>query len=100
MQKEAPVLNLNAGPTTFAESYLVRTKKISTFLNPDLIASGISTIDFATASFHAGRVLLSEAKDKVAARESFGFESTLSGRTWATLLKEAQQQGFLEHGNG
>jgi predicted ABC-type ATPase len=103
MQKRPhPVISLIAGPngsgkTTFAESYLVRTKKILTFLNPDLIASGISKLDATSASFHAGRILLSEAKNRLSSKESFGFESTLSGRTWAPFLKEAHQQKFEIH---
>ena len=59
------VIEIVAGPngsgkTTFAQSYFLNTKKNLVFLNPDLIASGIAPLDFENASFHAGRVLISE----------------------------------------
>jgi len=78
-----------SGKTTFAESYFLRTKQNSVFLNPDLIASGIAPLDFEKASFQAGRVLITEIKNQLAKGTSFSFESTLSGRTWAHLLNEA-----------
>jgi len=63
-------------------------------LNPDLIASGIAPLDFEKASFHAGRVLLSEINERIKRGESFSFESTLSGKTWLKLLSEAKAQGY------
>lgn len=92
-------INIVAGPngsgkTTFAESYLIRTLEMPVFLNPDLIASGISSIDFEKASFQAGRVLISEVKNRIKNGESLSFESTLSGRTWYPILKKAKEQGY------
>ncbi len=83
-----------SGKSTFAESYLLRTKKNVVFLNPDLIASGISPFNFEKASFHAGRVLISEIHDQLKHGESFGFESTLSGKTWLRLLSGARLQTY------
>jgi predicted ABC-type ATPase len=83
-----------SGKTTFAESYFLNTKKNLVFLNPDLIASGIAPLDFERASFHAGRVLISEIKNRLAQGETFSFESTLSGRTWVKLLTEAKMKGY------
>ncbi len=92
-------INIVAGPngsgkTTFAESYLIRTLEMPVFLNPDLIASGISSIDFEKASFQAGRVLISEVKNRIKNGASLSFESTLSGRTWYPILKHAKEQGY------
>ena len=64
------------------------------YLNPDRIAAGIAPLDFEKASFHAGRVLIGEVKSMITQGESFAFESTLSGRTWLTVLKEAIDQGY------
>jgi predicted ABC-type ATPase len=83
-----------SGKTTFAESYFLRTKANSVFLNPDLIASGIAPLDFERASFQAGRVLITEVKSRIDREESFSFESTLSGRTWAGSLRLAQQKKY------
>lgn len=96
---KSPLIEIVAGPngsgkSTFAESYLVRARKSSTYLNPDLIASGFSPIGVEQASFQAGRILIQEVKDRIARRESFAFESTLSGKTWLGLLKEAKGSGY------
>lgn len=96
---DTKIIEIVAGPngsgkTTFAESYLLRTKRNLVFLNPDLIASGIGPLDFEKASFQAGRLLISEIKSRIGRDESFAFESTLSGRTWAHLLSDATKSGY------
>ncbi|HMN68633.1 MAG TPA: zeta toxin family protein [Bdellovibrionales bacterium] len=96
---DSKIIEIVAGPngsgkTTFAESYLLRTKRNLVFLNPDLIASGIGPLDFEKASFQAGRVLISEIKSRIERQESFAFESTLSGRTFARLLSEAANRDY------
>ena len=63
-------------------------------MNPDLIASGIAPGDFEKAAFQAGRILISEVKSRIARGESFGFESTLSGKSWLPTLVEAKRQGY------
>jgi predicted ABC-type ATPase len=64
-------------------------------LNPDLIATGLGpTADSANASFQAGRVLLTEIKQKIKNGESFAFESTLSGLTYAKIIKETKSAGY------
>jgi predicted ABC-type ATPase len=99
MPTEKKIIEIVAGPngsgkTTFAESYLLRTKNNLTFLNPDLIASGIAPLDFERASFQAGRVLISEVNARIARNENFAFESTLSGRTWVNALRKAQSANY------
>ena len=83
-----------SGKTTFAETYINNSKSNIAFLNPDLIASGFGTNDFEKASFQAGRVLLAEIKDKINRGESFAFESTLSGLTYARIIKQAKLKGY------
>jgi predicted ABC-type ATPase len=83
-----------SGKTTFAESFLVRTKKKLAFLNPDLIASGMSSLKYERASFQAGRILIHEIKEKIKRGDSFAFESTLSGMTYLRLLSAAIQKGY------
>lgn len=95
----AKIIEIVAGPngsgkTTFAESFIVNQKRSSIYLNPDLIASGISPMNFDRASFQAGRVLIGEVKSLIGKGESFCFESTLSGRTWFSILKKAKIDGY------
>jgi predicted ABC-type ATPase len=83
-----------SGKTTFAESFIVNSKPSIPFLNPDLIAAGFGPVDHDKSSFQAGRVLLSDIKNKIQKGESFAFESTLSGLTYSTLLNNAKLQGY------
>ncbi|MFT6576804.1 MAG: putative ABC-type ATPase, partial [Akkermansiaceae bacterium] len=67
------------------------------FLNADEIARGLSPFDVESVAFKAGRLLLSEVREEIAAGKSFALESTLSGRTHARLLKEAKATGYEIH---
>lgn len=98
-RKSVRAIHIVAGPngsgkTTFARSFFSREQEVPVFLNPDLIASGISTTPSEHASFQAGRMLLADIKARLTMGESFGFESTLSGRTYVPLLKSAREQGY------
>lgn len=83
-----------SGKTTFAETFIIHSKPAIPFLNPDLIAAGFGPADPEKASFQAGRVLLADIKNKIQRGESFAFESTLSGLTYAALLNEAKKNGY------
>ena len=64
------------------------------FLNADEIARGLSPLAPTQVALKGGRILLSEVKGCVAKRESFALESTLSGKTYLTLLKDARVKGY------
>lgn len=83
-----------SGKTTFAETFVVSSKPAIPFLNPDIIAAGFGAVDAEKASFQAGRVLLTEIKAKIQKGDSFAFESTLSGLTYAGLLREAKKNDY------
>ncbi|HEV2436035.1 MAG TPA: AAA family ATPase [Verrucomicrobiae bacterium] len=83
-----------AGKTTFAKSFLPNEAKCLNFLNADLIAQGLSPLNTRAAAIKAGRLLTEEFRSFVAKRETFAFESTLSGKTYIGLLKNARQRGF------
>lgn len=80
ISSNAKKINIVAGPngsgkTTFAESFLLRSQISPVFLNPDVIASGISPGDFDKGSFQAGRVLIREVKERIQRGESLSFGS-------------------------
>ncbi len=75
-----------SGKSTFAEACLSSSDK---FINPDLIAMGLGS-DFEKASFHAGKILLADIKNKISRKESFSFESTLSGITYLSIIEYAK----------
>ncbi|HSI64035.1 MAG TPA: hypothetical protein VLE43_12980, partial [Candidatus Saccharimonadia bacterium] len=78
---------------TFARR-LLPAKGIERFLNADELARGLSPLKPELMAMRAGRLLLEEARRLIAAKSSFGLESTLSGRTYARLLEEAKGAGF------
>jgi predicted ABC-type ATPase len=83
-----------AGKTTFAAQFLPGFVVCRQFLNADLIAAGLSPFAPETQNVRAGRLLLERIGELSAARESFGFETTLAGRTYARLIGGLKQQGY------
>jgi predicted ABC-type ATPase len=99
MPESQPIIYLIAGcngsgKTTFAKSFLPNEAKCLNFLNADLIAQGLSPLNARAAAIKAGRLLMEEFRSFVAKRETFAFESTLSGKTHIGLLQKAKQRGF------
>ena len=83
-----------AGKTTFAAEFLPDFVHCRQFLNADLIAAGLSPFAPETQNLRAGRLLLERIKELSQAREDFGFETTLSGRTHARLLMDLKGAGY------
>lgn len=97
--KQTKTIEIVAGPngsgkTTFGEAFFKKKKGNSIYINPDAIAAGISPMHASEASFQAGRVMISSIKDAISRNESFAFESTLSGKTWLSILKNAIDNGY------
>ena len=82
-----------AGKTTLARELLPRLG-IMRFLNADEIARGLSPLDPKLSAFRAGRILLEEAGTLLRSSSSFAIESTLSGKTYLTLLRKAREAGY------
>lgn len=86
-----------AGKTTAAESILRGELAIENFLNADLIARGLSPFDPTLADVAAGEILLRRMDEFASQRQSFGLESTLSGRSLAKRLSELIKVRFQIH---
>ena len=82
-----------AGKTTLAKELLPRMG-IKRFLNADEIARGLSPLDPTLSAFRAGRLVIEEARGVLKAAGSFAIESTLSGKTHATLIRDAKAGGY------
>lgn len=82
-----------AGKTTLARELLPRLG-LMRFLNADEIARGLSPLDPSLSAFKAGRLLLEEARSLIEAKASFAMESTLSGKTYVSLIREAKARGY------
>ena len=83
-----------AGETTFAREFLPREAKIVHFVNADLIAAGLSPLKPELAAMAGGRLLLRELDRLAAAKADFAFESTLSGRTYASRIRAWTAAGY------
>lgn len=98
MRKQPPTIYViagcnGAGKTTFAKEFLPREVKCLRFLNADEIARGLSPFDPAAGAIRAARLLLSEFAASVARQETFALETTLSGRTYVRLFRNAKARG-------
>src|SRR5580698_8165973 len=94
-----PTLYVIAGPngvgkTTFADRYLPQTIKQLEFVNADLIARGLSPYDPESAAMEAGRFALERIRHLIQTRQSFTWDTTMSGRTAAIWLKSAKESGY------
>lgn len=83
-----------AGKTTFAREFLPQEADCPTFINADLIAAGLSPFAPDAAALRAGRLMLEEIRRHVAASDSFAFETTLAGRSYASMMKQWRALGY------
>lgn len=86
-----------SGKTTFACEFLPRYVHCLNFINPDLIAAGLSPFDANRAMRKAGRLVIEEIRNRANKVESFGFETTLSGRLYARTIDGLRAQGYAVH---
>jgi predicted ABC-type ATPase len=86
-----------AGKTTFARKFLPNYAKCLEFVNVDLIASGLSPFDPERAALKAGRIMLEQIHSLAKRGVDFGFETTLSGKTYVKLLQRIKKSGYFVH---
>jgi predicted ABC-type ATPase len=86
-----------AGKTTFAREFLPNYADCKNFINADLIAQGVSPFSPEAAAFRAGRLMLEEIDLHAKRGESFGFETTLSGRSYLNLIRRLKRWGYEVH---
>lgn len=82
-----------AGKTTLSRMLLKEQPEIR-FINADLIAHGLNLSSRAGAEIEAGRLMLSAISKAIAEGESFGFETTLSGRVWQQYIELAKASDY------
>lgn len=82
-----------AGKTTFARKFLPAADVVE-FLNVDLLAEGLSPLQPGTMAIRSARILLERWKELLKVRRDFSFESTLSGKTYAGMLRQARAAGY------
>ena len=83
-----------AGKTTFAREFLPTDAELPNFVNADLIAAGLSPFAPDLAAFKAGRIMLETIADYVRRGESFSFETTLFGLSYAQMIPVWRSSGY------
>ena len=83
-----------SGKTTIAKRF-TELLKIS-FINADEIALKI-TGKVNTSIISAGKEFISQIQLKLTQKKDFAIESTLSGKTLKTFIKQAKKEGFKIH---
>jgi len=83
-----------AGKTSFAREFLRQEADIVEFVNADLIAAGLSPFNPEKVPIHAGKIMLNQIKLHVAKNNSFAFETTLSGLSYARMISEWKKAGY------
>ncbi len=96
---ESPTCFIIAGPngagkTTFALRYLPQAEQCHNFVNADLIAAGLSPLQPEREKIAASRLLLKEIDQYILQRQSFAFETTLSGRTYLKLIRQLKEKNW------
>jgi predicted ABC-type ATPase len=86
-----------AGKTTASQHLLREAMRIPSFTNADAIARGLNAFDVESVAVKAGRVMLEHLHELAAARKSFAFETTLSGRAYAPWLAGLAREGYAVH---
>jgi predicted ABC-type ATPase len=82
-----------AGKTTFAREFLPDEAECPSFVNADLIAAGLSPFNPEVVAMRAGRLMLELIDEHVARGDSFAFETTLAGKSYARHIARWQAAG-------
>ena len=85
---------LIAGKTTASYTILPEILNCKEFVNADNIAAGLSPFNPESVAFEAGRIMLKRINDLLNDNQDFAFETTLSTRSYVSLIQRAQQNGY------
>lgn len=83
-----------AGKTTASFTILPEVLNCYEFVNADSIAAGLSPLNPESVSFEAGRIMLTRIRHLLNEGVDFAFETTLSTRSYVSLIKEAKAKKY------
>lgn len=97
--EDAPTCHIVAGPngsgkSTFAIHYLPQYAGCCEFVNPDLIALGLSPFNPQHVAVKAGKLVLERIDELSRERVDFAFETTLSGSGYLNHLQHLKAKGY------
>jgi len=93
-----PSLTILAGPngagkSTVAE-FLLDNRSLISFINADDIERSLMRASPEVAPIEAGRLLLSQLHQALGNRADVSFETTMSGKTWVSVINKARNAGY------
>ena len=83
-----------AGKTTASITILPEILNCKEFVNADEIARGLSPFNPESVAIQAGKLMLQRIEYLINGDESFSIETTLSTKSYASLVKRAHENGF------
>ncbi len=83
-----------AGKTTASYTILPEILDCKEFVNADNIAAGLSPFNPENVALEAGRIMLSRIHSLLNDSEDFALETTLSTRSYVSLIKSAKEKGY------
>lgn len=84
-----------AGKTTFAKEYLPQEAACRNFIDADLIAQGLSPFVPERMAQRASKLMQMTIQDMLRLRETFGFETSLRSRDYASLIPDWRAKGYV-----
>ena len=84
-----------AGKTTASFTVLPEMLNCTEFVNADEIARGLSPFKPESVALEAGRIMLDRILQLIKNGADFALETTLATRSYASLIKKAQQKGYF-----
>ena len=84
-----------AGKTTASYTILPEILNCKEFVNADSIAAGLSPFNPESVALEAGRIMLRRIYQLIEEGVDFAFETTLSTKSYVSLVKQAQQRGYV-----
>jgi len=100
MSKEQPLAIVlgginGAGKTTASQALIAEQLAVMSFVNADTIARGLNAFSPESVAFEAGKVTLERLRELRKNHVDFAFETTLSGRSYISLLRGLREDGYV-----
>jgi predicted ABC-type ATPase len=83
-----------AGKTTASYTILPEILDCREFINADNIAAELSPLNPESVAIESGRKMLERIEELVQKRVDFAIETTLSTRSYVSLIKEVHEAGY------
>lgn len=83
-----------AGKTTASKTVLPEIWNCSEFVNADSIAAELCPDNPESVAFEAGRMMMQRINYLIGEKADFSIETTLSTRSYVSLIKEARSKGY------